>query len=253
MRIEPAVRISSITKKFMGRKGKNVPALENLSLDVNAREITAIVGPTGCGKTTLLRILSGLESPDEGEVRFSPMGGLTDPRFGYVSQEHSLFPWLSVRRNIELPLRVRGISQDDATKTSLEMARIVGLAEYLDLYPHEISGGMRHRTAIARLLTTEASLWLMDEPFASVDEKTRHSLQDLLFATHKERGCSIVLVTHALDEAVYLADVVHVLSSNPGHVVASVSITETRPRNRLSEEFGNHVERLRRSIERILV
>ena len=246
------LQLLGVTKSYLTRSGEQILALSEVTLDVSEGMFLAIVGPTGCGKTTLLRLIAGLELPDQGTIEVGLPKKEGPSPFAYLTQEHSLFPWIPVRKNIEMPMIVRGVEADSARRTAEEVAVSLGLGDYLGLYPHELSGGLQQRTAIARLLTTEASVWLMDEPFSSLDEKTRHTLQDLLLNVQKQRRNTVVFVTHTIDEAVYLADRVLVLSANPGRIVEDFQLSSPKPRNRMSEDFGLRMEQIRQVIERVL-
>lgn len=242
--------LAEVSKSFRTREGGGVRALDGVSLEVAAGEIAGIVGPTGCGKSTLLRIVAGLERPDVGAVETGcGEGSPGRPALALLAQGHSLFPWLTAEENIALPLRLRGEAPGAARARCREIAAALGLADSLARYPYELSGGMQQRAAMGRLLASDAACWLLDEPFASLDERTRHRLQDLLAELAASRGLTVLLVTHSVDEAVYLADRVHVLSAGPGRMVASRAVPEPRPRDRLSESYGGHLEGIRRRLE----
>ena len=246
----PPIRLEGVTKSFRGREGDLVPAVEGVSLDVPPGSIGCIVGPTGCGKTTLLRLAAGLETPDAGRIEVSRGEAKGQARpLGYLTQGHTLFPWLTAGENVALPLRLRGLDARAAGERSREILETLGLAPHAGLYPYELSGGMQQRAALGRLLASEAACWLLDEPFGALDEKTRHHVQDLLLALAAARGITVLFVTHAIDEAVYLADRVHVLSAAPGRVVATLDLPEARPRDRLSDSFAGHLESIRRTLE----
>jgi NitT/TauT family transport system ATP-binding protein len=245
----PPIRLEGVTKSFRGREGDLVPALEGVSLDVPSGAIGCIVGPTGCGKTTLLRLAAGLEAPDAGRIEVGGGAKGQAPLLGYLTQGHTLFPWLTAGENVALPLRLRGLDARTASERSREVLANLGLAPHADLYPYELSGGMQQRAALGRLLASETACWLLDEPFGALDEKTRHHLQDLLLALAAARGITVLFVTHAIDEAVYLADREHVLSAAPGRVVATLDLPEGRPRDRLSHAFSGHLESIRRTLK----
>jgi len=248
-----AFSLRSVEKSFLSRGGTVVPALAGVSFDAPEGMITCVVGPTGSGKTTVLRVLSGLEQADSG---IATIGG-KDPsrlfrKIGYLTQRHTLFPWMRVCENIGLPFEIKGLPREDArTQVSGICARL-GLAGSEDLYPYELSGGMQQRAALGRLLASEAWYWLMDEPFSSLDERTRHQLQMLLIDLVRERKLTVLFVTHSIDEAVFLADRIVVLSASPGHVVASLDVALPRPRNRLDPAYGACMEKVRTSIESVL-
>jgi ABC-type nitrate/sulfonate/bicarbonate transport system ATPase subunit len=249
----PAYSLRGVMKDFLGREGTAVRALDGVTFDAPAEAITCIVGPTGSGKSTVLRILSGLDRPDGGAALVAGKDpASTTGRIGYLTQQHTLLPWMRVRQNVGLPLEIKHVPADEAAAQVAAICAKLGLAGAEDLYPHELSGGMQQRAALGRLLASEARSWLMDEPFTALDERTRHQLQGLLIGLVRERQLSVLFVTHAIDEAVALADRVVVLSAGPGRVVGTVDITLPHPRNRLSPDYGVLMERIRTSIESVL-
>lgn len=248
-----AFSLRHVYKQYISRGGVSVCALDNVSFDGPEGAITCIVGPTGSGKSTILRIVSGLEQADEGSV--TVLGD--DParlagRFGYLTQRHTLFPWMRVRDNVGLPLSLKGLSRAEMQYRVAEICAGLGLSGTEDFYPYELSGGMQQRAALGRLLASEARIWLMDEPFSALDERTRHQLQELLVELVRLRRLSVLFVTHSIDEAVFLADRVIVLSAGPGRVVETVDISMNRPRSRFLAEYGNIMERIRTRIESVL-
>jgi NitT/TauT family transport system ATP-binding protein len=220
------------------RLGKRYPtvALSDVTFDVAEGELLTVVGPSGCGKTTLLRLLCGLTTPSEGTVLFDGRPVVRPPReLALVFQDYSrsLFPWLSVLRNVMFPLRRAGPSRPEQVARSEAVLAELGLAGVAHKYPWELSGGMQQRVAIARALVSRPKVLLLDEPFAAVDALTRGELQDVLLRVHGgfDGGrVTIVHVTHDIDEAVYLADRVLVLSPPPGRVVGSIDVGLARPR-----------------------
>ena len=208
----------------------------NISFDVKAGEIISIVGPSGCGKTTLLKALAGLIRPTGGTIRFQGkvVQGVPD-RLAIVFQEYgrSLLPWTTVNGNIELPLRYQSIPSDERRRRVAESLQAVDLSGFGERYPWQLSGGMQQRVAIARALAYQPKLLLMDEPFASVDAQTRADLEDLVATLRDRFGITMVLVTHDIDESVYLSDRVIVLSRSPSTVLAQVDIELPRPRDQI--------------------
>jgi len=208
----------------------------NISFDVKAGEIVSIVGPSGCGKTTLLKALAGLIRPTGGTIRFQGkvVQGVPD-RLAIVFQEYgrSLLPWTTVNGNIELPLRYQSIPSDERRRRVAESLQAVDLSGFGERYPWQLSGGMQQRVAIARALAYQPKLLLMDEPFASVDAQTRADLEDLVATLRDRFGITMVLVTHDIDESVYLSDRVIVLSRSPSIVLAQVDIELPRPRDQI--------------------
>jgi NitT/TauT family transport system ATP-binding protein len=213
------------------------PALSGVSFDVRDGELLAVVGPSGCGKTTLLRLLCGLTRPDSGAILFRGRPVAGPPReFALVFQDYgrSLFPWLNVLRNVTFPLRRLGLSKEERNRRAEAALEEMGLRGVSHKYPWELSGGMQQRVAIARAVVSQPEVLLLDEPFGSVDALTRAELQDLLLRVHRdadEPQATIVHVTHDIDEAVYLADRVLVLSGAPGQVVAELDVDLERPRS----------------------
>jgi NitT/TauT family transport system ATP-binding protein len=208
----------------------------NISFDVKAGEIVSIVGPSGCGKTTLLKSLAGLIKPTGGTIRFQGkvVQGVPDG-LAIVFQEYgrSLLPWTTVNGNIELPLRYQSITPDECRRRVAESLQAVDLSGFGERYPWQLSGGMQQRVAIARALAYQPKLLLMDEPFASVDAQTRADLEDLVATVRDQFEITIVLVTHDIDESVYLSDRVIVLSRPPSTVLAQVDIDISRPRDQI--------------------
>lgn len=243
--------LDGVGKSFISRDGEQVSAVENVSLAVYAGSICCLVGPTGCGKSTLLRLAAGLDVPDRGRVVAPGAndGGAVGSPVGLLTQRHTLFPWLTTLENVALPLRIRGEAVKAARGHCLPILETLGLGDSADRYPHELSGGMQQRAAMGRLLASSARCWLLDEPFTALDERTRHHLQDLLVELVAAREIAVLFVTHAIDEAVYIADRVHALSAAPGRIVATLDLEEIRPRDRLSASFSAHLESIRRTLE----
>ncbi len=228
---EPILSARGIEKSFQGRDG-DLRALRDISLEISEGEFVSLVGPSGCGKTTLLRILGGLLEADGGVVRIDGQS-LTQPRqeIGFVFQNPTLMPWRTVLRNVTLPLEVRGNGAETNKKRAMELVSLVGLVGFENSYPHELSGGMQQRVAIARALVYEPSILLMDEPFGSLDAITRNQMNLELLRIWRATGKTILMVTHTIQEAVFLADRVLVMSPRPGHIQASVPVALPRPRD----------------------
>jgi NitT/TauT family transport system ATP-binding protein len=232
---EGRLRVVGVGKRY---SGDGPPALAGITFDVGPGEVLAIVGPSGCGKTTLLRILSGLSAASTGEVYYDGRAvRRPPPEFAVVFQDYtrSLFPWLTVMGNVAFPLR--GMARSERAARADAALAEVSLQGVARSYPWELSGGMQQRVAIARALVSRPQVLLLDEPFASVDALTRAELQDLLLSIHtgREHGdTTIVHVTHDIDEAVYLADRVLVMSRAPGEVVAAIDVPLARPRAQTS-------------------
>jgi len=244
------ILLEGVAKSFLSREGDRVVAVEDVSLAVSAGTICCLVGPTGCGKSTILRMAAGFEEPDRGRV-LAPRAndGARESPVGLLTQQHTLFPWLTTLENVALPLRIRGEAAAAAHGRCRPILDSLGLGDSADRYPYELSGGMQQRAAMGRLLASSARCWLLDEPFNALDERTRQRLQDLLVELASARALAVLFVTHAIDEAVYLADRVHVLSAAPGRVVATLDLPDGRPRDRLSASFSAHLESIRRTLE----
>ena len=246
----PFLSIFNIRKDFLTRDNQTVRAIDDVSFDAEAGKITCIVGPTGSGKSTLLRLIAGLDDPDAGKVSLHealPAGSI-----GYMTQEHSLFPWLRVKANIGLPIDVKGESPEERDRTVRKIAGALGITDALDRYPYELSGGMQRRTALGRLMASGSGCWLMDEPFSALDDRTVHQLQRLLLKLVSENGKTVVFVTHSIDEAVFLGDRIIVLSAGPCRVADIFDNGLAHPRDRLSPEFGRLIETVRCRLETVI-
>ena len=230
------------------------PVLRNIDLEVG-NEVVAIVGRSGSGKTTLLRLIAGLVAPTSGTVDLlgvAPAVARRRKRIGFVAQDSRLHPWRTVRENVTLPLEVNRRARTNGHIAPDEWVARMGLTEAIDAYPHQLSGGMRQRVALARSLVIDPEVLLMDEPLASLDELTRDDLRDELLRLWEGRARSVVYVTHDIEEAVLLADRVIVIGGRPAGVLGEVAITMTRPRTKaMRREPGFHdlVERVREHLE----
>ena len=221
-----------MTKRFISPAGRSFTALRDLDLAVGTGEFCAIVGPTGCGKSTTLSLISGLEPPSAGEVIVfgEPVRGV-GKQVGYVFQRDAVFPWKSVLDNVAIGPRFRGSTPDNANARAREWITRVGLAGFERYYPHQLSGGMRKRVALAQTLITEPRILLMDEPFSALDVQTRVLMENELLALWSTTGASVVFVTHDLEEAIALADRVVVITAGPGTVKSTYRVDLPRPRN----------------------
>jgi NitT/TauT family transport system ATP-binding protein len=226
-----------MTKVFPKGEGELV-ALQDIDLDVIDGEFVCVLGPSGCGKTTLLRIIAGLEPKSSGSMvlKGKEIEG-PGPDRGMVFQEFALFPWRSVRRNVEFGLEIKKMPPEMRKETSQKYIDLVGLKGFEDSHPNQLSGGMKQRVGIARALANEPSILLMDEPFGALDAQTRNQMQKELLRIWSETRKTIVFITHSVDEAVFLADRVVVLTSRPGRIKTVHKIDLPRPRNRASQEF----------------
>lgn len=232
----PLLEVRSLAKSYTSQEG-TTEAISDISFEVSSGEFVCVVGPSGCGKTTLLKCLAGLLSPTSGEVLLSGEEVREPPvEMGFVFQDYasSLLPWLRVESNVTFPLRHKGVSRERQAELAAETLEVVGLSEFAGHYPWQLSGGMQQRVAIARALAYEPEILLMDEPFASVDAQTRSDLEDLLLGVWEEYQVTAVFVTHDIDESVYLADRVLVLSARPSTVEEELTVDLPRPRDQIA-------------------
>jgi NitT/TauT family transport system ATP-binding protein len=219
------ISLAHIRKEF----ANGTVALEDLSLDVREGEFLSLLGPSGCGKSTALRLIAGLADVSSGDIRW-PTGGSAKSDIGFVFQEPTLMPWASVRENVFLPLKLRGMGLAAAEPKIMETLALVGLADFAGVYPRELSGGMKMRVSIARALVTEPKLLLMDEPFAALDEITRFKLNDDLLRLKDARNVTVIFVTHSVYESVYLSTRIAVMAARPGRIVADLPVSAPYPR-----------------------
>jgi NitT/TauT family transport system ATP-binding protein len=227
----PAIRFSDVRLAFAGHD-QDVLALDRVTFDVPPGTITTVVGPSGCGKTTLLRLASGLLRASSGSVMCNGLlvNGL-NTSVGYVTQDSNLFPWLTALGNVEFPLAVRGVTQQDRREKARHWLRLVGLEGFEDYYPSQLSGGMQKRVSIARTLIYEPSVVLLDEPFGALDAQTRMVLHHELLELWREKKSTMLFITHDLVEAIALSDHIIVMSRRPGRVKEVYRVPLARPRN----------------------
>lgn len=228
----PDIRLRGVTKRFLTPSGGVYTALRDLEMTVDPGEFCAVVGPTGCGKSTTLALISGLEPASQGvvEVFGRPVTGIADG-MGYVFQSDAVFPWKSVLENVAAGPRYRGASGRDAHERAREWIKRVGLAGFEDRYPYQLSGGMRKRVALAQSLINGPRVLLMDEPFSALDVQTRSLMENELLGLWSASSASVVFVTHDLEEAISLSDRVFVITAAPGTVKSSYKVDLPRPRN----------------------
>ena len=256
---ERFIEFDGVTKRYQTRQGSTL-ALSDVSLSVGRKEFVVLIGQSGCGKTTMLRILAGLIQPTEGEVRIEGQslwrGERRDDealaKLGLVFQEANLFPWYSVEENIALPLRLRGVGKRERLERAHELSELVGLTGFEQSYPRELSGGMRQRVSIARALSYNPEILLMDEPFGALDALTRDKMNLELQRIAGATDATVVFVTHSINEAVFLGDRVVLLSARPGRVRSVTSLGFDRPRSvdvQTAPAFTERVKELRNQLE----
>jgi NitT/TauT family transport system ATP-binding protein len=227
------VVIARVSKTF----ANSTLALNDVNLRLNRGEFVSVLGPSGCGKSTLLRLIAGLGEPSAGDITWPSAGMAADSKPGrhlsFVFQEPTLMPWATTLGNVMIPLKLRGMAKQEATDRCRDMLARVGLEAFQNAYPRELSGGMRMRTSIARALVTEPSILLMDEPFAALDEITRHKLNDDLLGLWERQRFTVVFVTHSVFESVYLSERIVVMAARPGRIVADLDVQVPYPRDGL--------------------
>ena len=241
-----AVHADGIGKNFP-TKGGDVTALTDVQLNVAAGEFVSLIGPSGCGKSTLLRLIADLDAPTSGalEIFGKPAArARLDQDYGMAFQQAGLLPWRTVGANIALPLEIQGIAKADRAERVAELTDLVGLTEFVERYPDQLSGGMQQRVAIARALATRPKLLLMDEPFGALDEMTREHLQSELARIAAETGAAVVFVTHSIPEAVFLSDRVVVMSPRPGRITDVITTRVTGQRDEALRESPEYFERV---------
>jgi NitT/TauT family transport system ATP-binding protein/sulfonate transport system ATP-binding protein len=244
----PILRVAGVDKTFNASSGP-VEALHDINLTIEKAELVCLLGASGCGKSTLLRIIAGLEQATRGSVWVHGVEvNRPGPDRGMVFQDYALFPWLTVRENIEFGPRHRRVPSIAIAQTTERFLAMVGLATCADRYPHQLSGGMKQRVAIARVLANDTDILLMDEPFGALDALIRGKLQDDLIEIWQATKLTILFVTHSVEEAVLLADRIIVMTSEPGRVACEISVDLPRPRDISSPELNA----LRRNVTRIL-
>jgi nitrate ABC transporter ATP-binding subunit len=247
-RAPPILRVDDLHKAYEASNGP-VEALRGINLTIQKGEFVCLLGASGCGKSTLLRIIAGFEKATSGSVAMFGFGiDRPGPDRGMVFQDYALFPWLTVKENIAFGPSQRRLASKDVAGITERFMAMVGLAAFADRYPHQLSGGMKQRVAIARVLANDADILLMDEPFGALDALTRSKLQEELIDTWKATRLTVIFVTHSVEEAVLLADQVVVMTAGPGRIDCQVRIELPRPRDVSSPEFNA----LRRDVTRRL-
>ena len=247
MNPSPILTVQKMDMIFPDDSG-GLHAVENISFKVCPQEFLCVVGPSGCGKSTLLRVLAGLLTPTSGKVTFA--GG--EPRIGMVFQDSNLMPWRTVLENITLPLELEGIDEKESQNKAQDLIDLVGLNGFEDSLPRDLSGGMAHRVALARSLVHDPDILLLDEPFASLDALTRERMGTELLRIWQARQKTVIMVTHSISEALFLADRVLVLTQRPGSIKLDMEVALPRPRTeemRYTSQFGEMAKELKDSIE----
>lgn len=253
MNVSAKLDVSGVSKYFLTRDGARTKVLDGIDFKINAGEFVCIVGASGCGKTTFLRCVGGLTTPEEGQIRIDGQPVREPgPDRGFIFQSDSLFPWRTVMKNILFGLEIRGAPAEETTAVGEALLNLVGLSGFGGHYPHELSGGMRQRVNIARAFAINPDVLLMDEPFAALDAQTREIMQRELLKIWSVQKKTVIFITHQIDEAVYLADRVLVFSSRPGRLAADIRIAFERPRElslKRTPEFTQYVDRIWSLIE----
>jgi ABC-type nitrate/sulfonate/bicarbonate transport system ATPase subunit len=229
--------IQEVTKTYPRADGDMVLVLDGLTLSIQPGEMVSLIGPSGCGKSTLLRLIAGLDTATSGELRIGsePITAPSAER-GLMFQEHNLFPWLTVRRNIQVGLVARGVLRQRRHEVE-EFMRLMGLEAFANVYPHQLSGGMAQRAALARALVNHPRVLLLDEPLGALDQFTRMRMQDEVLRVWEARGTTMVLVTHDIDEAIYMSDRIAIMTPRPGRIERLIDVSMERPRQRNSSAF----------------
>lgn len=247
--LNPLLEVNHLSVHFEDGSD-SLHALNEVSFTLHDQEFLSVLGPSGSGKSTLLRVIAGLIAPSQGTVKFVNVAA--QPRIGLVFQQANLMPWRTVIENVMLPLEIKGTPKDETESRAREFARLVGLEDFLNAWPDELSGGMAQRVAIARALIQEPDILLLDEPFGSLDALTRERMGSELLRIWQTSRTSVILVTHSISESLLLSDRVLVLSPRPGRVTLELNVPLPRPRtdeNRYSAEFLSLERQLRQSLK----
>ena len=244
------LKIENVNKTFMNNKVEN-KVLENINLDIKEGEFVSLLGPSGCGKTTLLTIIGGFQSCEEGQVllnnKFVDRPGIDR---AFVFQNYALFPWKTVKANVEFPMKQQKLSKEEREKKLEELLEISDLKGKEKMYPHQLSGGMKQRVAVIRALACNPEVLLMDEPLGAVDFKMRQNLQEQLENIWIKNKITAIMVTHDVDEAVYMSDRVVVMSRDKGRIIEDLKIDLGRPRDRESDEYLEYKNRLTKQLSK---
>jgi NitT/TauT family transport system ATP-binding protein len=237
--------VENLNKKYVSH-GSVTSALVDINLQIEEGEFVCLLGPSGCGKSTLLKIIAGLIPATSGRITINgrPVNG-PGPERAVVFQDYALFPWMTVRDNVEFGLEARRLPAAERREVSSRLLKVVGLSDFAERFPHQLSGGMKQRVSIARALAVDPSLLLMDEPFGALDAQTRHLLQDELLRVWREYRKTVVFVTHSIEEAIYLSDRIVVMTARPGRVKQIMVVPEARPREMASVDMNQRQREVR--------
>ena len=240
--------VEKLNKTYISR-GSQTSALVDINLQIEEGEFVCLLGPSGCGKSTLLKIIAGLIPATSGRITINgkPVNG-PGPERAVVFQDYALFPWMTVRDNVEFGLEARKLPVAERREVSKRLLKVVGLSDFAERFPHQLSGGMKQRVSIARALAVDPSLLLMDEPFGALDAQTRQLLQDELLRIWREYRKTVVFVTHSIEEAIYLSDRIVVMTARPGRVKQIVMVSEARPRDMASIEMNQRQREVRAAL-----
>ncbi len=236
--MDTRIVISGVNKTFPTSNG-SVVALKDIDLEIKAGEFVCLLGPSGCGKSTLLNAVAGFSLPDHGQITVNGrVVTQPGPERGMVFQEYALFPWMTVAQNVGFGLEIKGLPTADIRSRVNALLKLLKLSEFGERFPRDLSGGMRQRVAIARILALDSPILLMDEPFGALDALTRRSLQDELLRIWSELGKTVLFVTHSIEESIFLADRIVVMTYRPGTIKRDIMVTLPRPRDSASPEFN---------------
>ncbi len=233
------IQVINVEKNFTNGQGEAKPALTRVNLEVSAGEFVCLLGPSGCGKTTLLNLIAGFDRPTQGLITID--GELVkgpNPRYITIFQDYGLFPWRSVQGNVEYGLEAKGVPKNERSAIARQYLHLVGLENFAASHPRELSGGMKQRVAIARALAVEPEILFMDEPFGALDAITRMKMQEEIIRIWQEKKRTIIFVTHDIDEAIYLADRIVIMSALPGRIKSILKVPLGRTRDRTGHDFG---------------
>ena len=235
--MEGVISLEGVSKRFPDYEGKTITALSDIRLDVRPGSFVSLIGASGCGKSTMLRLIAGLLAPDEGRITLDgeTITGPGSDR-GFMFQEHTLFTWMNIYENVAFGLRARKLYREHSARVR-QFIDLVGLGGFEKYYPHQLSGGMCQRAALARALVGHPKVLLLDEPLGALDAFTRMNMQDEILRIHKEQGMTMIMVTHDVDEAIYLSDQIIVMTPRPGRIVRKIDVELSHPRARSGDDF----------------